>query len=133
MDLRSYYATPAYQVTKPEPLVYWVQDKQATWNEYVVSIALEKYRISYIFQASYWGGRQMRGGVILDFLVYAPFEMPVEVYGDYWHRGQLGANDRYRLSIIEEFFGKRVALVWGNESTTVPDAIRALRRERVIL
>jgi hypothetical protein len=122
-----------YALLPTPPVIYWVQNKQATLNERVVATALEQHNLEFIFQASYFGGRTIRGGQVLDFLVYSPFEIGVQVYGDYWHTGQFSAEDRLKIAVLEQFLGRKLAIVWGNESETVAEASAALRREKVII
>ena len=106
----------------------YIRGKKATLNEYNVSVALEDYGLEYLFQVWYWGGRTLRGGQILDFLVY-PWRIPVQVFGDYWHKQQLSATDRYNLSRLASLFQREVVILWGGETNTVEDAKRAVKRK----
>jgi hypothetical protein len=114
-------------VPLPKPVLE-VQNKQATLNEYNVAYALTAEGFEYIFRATYWGGRRIRGGVEVDFMVDAPFPTPLEVFGNYWHTGQFDKTDKLRLSILQHFFNTKVKIIWGNESETVADARQAVRR-----
>lgn len=109
-----------------------LQNKLATLNEYNVGYVLEKYRVEYFFQVSYWGGRNIRGGRVLDFLILNPLETPLEVFGNYWHTGQLGSGDRLKLVVFEQFFGKKVLIAWGKETMTIEDTTETLRKLKVI-
>ena len=112
---------------------YKLRGKKASYNELMVGTALERAGLDFLFQVNYWSGRSIRGGQVLDFLVFAPFETPVQVFGEYWHEGQLGSKDKLKLAILEQFFGRDIVVIWSNESRTVEEATAALRRERVIL
>ena len=114
-------------VPLPKPVLE-VQNKQATANEYNVAYALTAEGFEYIFRATYFGGRSIRGGVEVDFLVLAPFPTPLEIFGNFWHSGQFDANDKLRLNILQQFFNTKVRIIWGNESETPEDARQAVRR-----
>lgn len=77
------YAIQAENGTKQ----YVVDGKSASSYEYNVAKALNKLPIEYEFQVSLYGGKQMRGGKVLDFLVATkPMPTPLFVNGNYWHR-----------------------------------------------
>lgn len=114
-------------VALPRPVLE-VQNKQATVNEYNVAYALTSEGFEYIFRATYFGGRRIRGGVEVDFLVLAPFPTPLEVFGDYWHTGQFDAADKLRLQILFRHFNVQPKVIWGNESETLEEARSAVRK-----
>jgi hypothetical protein len=107
---------------------YLVEGDKATTPEYYTALALERLRIPYEFQYILWGGSQVRGGVRVDFVAYAPFAIPIEVYGEYWHTGQLGADDRMRNARVANYFKHAVEIVWGKDATTFQDALAAVRK-----
>lgn len=109
--------------------VYFVKGSHASSNEYFVSLALDKLKIEYTFQAVPFGWRGLRGEYIVDFVLYNPMEIPMEVYGDYWHTGQLGADDRMRLVLIEQHYGQPAIIVWGRESDTKEEAYETVRQK----
>ena len=104
-----------------------VLGKKATILEFNVALALDFYGINYIFQVSYFGGRTVAGGQVLDFLVFNPMPTPVEVLGGHWHVGTLGGDDRLRIAIIEEFLGRTVVEIYENECDTFENAKQAVR------
>ena len=108
---------------------YLVQDQDATLNEYNVALSLDRLRLPYIFQYAPFGARGIRGQYVVDFLIKSPFDQPLEVFGNYWHTGQLGADDKLRLAILSKHFRKEVIVLWGNETDTFEEALRAVRRE----
>jgi hypothetical protein len=60
-----------------------VPDSAEEWR---VSLSLDKYGWEYIYQASVNGGRNMRGGQVIDFLVEtAPKQTALYIQGEYWH------------------------------------------------
>lgn len=92
------------------PLIQGI--KPGSWEEVRVAFALDKARLPYRYQIPLRGGRRLRGGIVLDFLVSAPFETPVEVFGGYWHEGQLAADDKLKLAIEAQIFGRQVVTIW---------------------
>ena len=100
---------------------------RASLNEYNVASALAELELKFMFQVEYFGGRRIRGGQVLDFLVYAPFASPLQVYGEYWHEGQMAAEDSYKLSILRVATGQEVDIIWGADSATFEDAMAAVQ------
>jgi hypothetical protein len=85
-------------------------------NEWYVAQALEEFKLPYMYQLIVRGGGGRRGTIILDFLVFTPFSVPVQVYGEYWHSGQRKDEDRLQEAYIEQYFGREVVPIWGSES-----------------
>ena len=108
---------------------YTVQGRNASLNEYNVSLALDRLKLNYIFQYAPFGNQGVRGQYVVDFLVLNPFSLPVEVFGNYWHTGQLAKDDKLRLAILAKFFHREVIILWGNETDTFDEAMRAVRKE----
>lgn len=98
-----------------------------SWNEVYVAVALDKLDIEYIYQYQFGTGRNVRGDYRIDFVVSNPFPTPVEIYGEYWHTGQLGADDRLRQAIIEQKFGRQLVVIWGNECDTAEKAMAVVQ------
>jgi len=97
---------------------------KASLNEYNVAIALQKLELRFMFQVQLFGGK-MRGGQVLDFLVWNPFPIPLQVFGDYYHSGQLGADDNFNLKVIRNHYNVDVEIIWGSDSETPEDALSA--------
>ena len=92
-----------------------------------VATALDKLGHQYFYQFQILDMQGVQGAYVIDFLITStvPMSTPLEVYGNYWHRGQLGSEDQYRLSQIEDHFkgqANEVVIIWGNEATTQEDA-----------
>ena len=115
--------------TQKQVMDYLVRGKSATSNEYFVAAALDKLGIPFLFQVSYWGGRSLRGGQVLDFLVWNPLETPVQVFGEYWHSGLLGSKDRLKLAQLQMLFDVPIVILWGNETDSFQDALSAVREK----
>lgn len=105
---------------------YIVRGRQATYPEYILSVALEQEKIEYQFQVAPFGFG-LRGAFVIDFLVFNPFPTPVEVYGTYWHTGQYSDEDRFRESVLFNHYGREVVPFWEPELETVELAVQAVR------
>jgi len=106
-----------------------VMGKNATLNEFNVAAVLDNLGIQYLFQVSFWGGRTVAGGQILDFLVWTPLKQGLQVFGNYWHEGLMSNEDRYKITLLEEFLGQPVIVLWGEETSTFDDARQAIRNK----
>lgn len=121
--------TPASKIVAMTEYGYYVMGKKATKNEANVALALEHEKIDFLFQYWYLGGRDLLGGYVLDFLVFAPRRIPLEVFGEYWHSGQFASDDRLKLAILAQEFGYEPIIIWGSESETYEQALAAVRRK----
>jgi len=107
---------------------FLVKGTRASSYEYNLALALDFYRVPFLFQVDYFGGRSLRGGQVLDFLVLAPFGIPCQVFGEYWHTGQLASSDRLKLQYLEAEFGQKVIVLWGPDTSTYEAALNSVRR-----
>jgi len=101
-------------------------------GEYWISLALQKLNHRFIFQYRILNTRNVKGAYVVDWLVLttAPMSTPLEFFGEYWHSGQMGSNDRFRLSVIENHFQGRanpVEIIWSKDVLTKEDALDAVR------
>lgn len=115
------------------PARYLVRGKKASSYEYNVAVALDKYGLGYLFQVSYWGGRRLRGGIILDFLVFTvPMPTPLWVNGDYFHKGGKQATIDYLQHILLDLATQgrwRPAVVlWGKDTETIEAADASVKK-----
>jgi|GEM_PF-2496475 len=102
-------------------------------NEYNVAIALGMLKLTFEYQVPIMGGRNFRGGSVIDFMVHTvPIPTPVWVQGDYWHGSAAKREaDQYTMRHVREAFRYQVAdsvEVWGHETMTPADALAALKR-----
>lgn len=109
--------------------LYKVQDEAASLNEYNVSLGIEFLKLPYRFQYSPMGYHGLKGQYILDFWIPDPYGYPIEVYGDWWHMGQLGANDKMRLAVLQKYFRRPIIILWGRDTMTEAQALATLRKE----
>lgn len=120
---------PASKIVAVTEFGYYVMGKKATKNEAMVAMALEHEEVEFLFQYWYQGGREILGGYVLDFLVFAPTGIPVEVFGEYWHSGSMASGDRYKVAVLTQAFGVAPVIIWGNESDTYEAALQAVRKK----
>lgn len=76
-------------------------------EEYRFAVGLYKRDLKFDFQFPVSGGRSVRGGTIIDFLVQtAPLPTPVFIDGEYWHaRSQQQQDEFLRAQIVSIFKG----------------------------
>ena len=93
-------------------------------EEWRVAVALWKYRHEFHYQFQVFNIAGAKGTYFVDFLITTttPESTPLEVFGKYWHEGQLGSEDRYRLVMIESELGAPVKVIWGKDLQTQEDA-----------
>lgn len=112
---------------------WYIQDKLATSYEYNVARALEKLDLEFEFQVSFFGGRRLRGGIIVDFWVFTkPLPTPLWVHGEYWHKGRQRTIDLMQQATLFAFLAGAAAqgvVLWGQDVETEEKALRACRRE----
>jgi hypothetical protein len=125
-------AKPAYRTQRPaQSEKYTVRGKSASSYEYNFALALDKYNMDYLFQVDYWGGRSMRGGLVLDFLVFTqPLYTPVWINGEYWHSGNQRQEDFLQQALLEMFEQlAQVKIYWGQDVETFEQAQATVRRD----
>lgn len=86
-----------------------VQNSIANIPEYKITIAIETLGYDYWFQKWLWGGSRLRGGVIVDWVVFTPLPTPLEYDGLHWHEGAASEEDKLQRVRIAQYF--RVAEV----------------------
>ena len=98
-------------------------------NEYFLAQAFKKLKQLFIYKYTLFGfSAGLRGGIEVDF-VLLPFFQPVELFGEYWHRGQLGADDRLKLQREMLEFKFETIIFWGAETDTFEHALSAARKK----
>ena len=107
-----------------------VQGGHASSYEYNVARALDKLGFGYVFQYDIQGGRRLRGGLVVDFLVFTmPLSTPIMVNGDYWHRDE--SKEFYARATIDNALrgeANPVITLWGFETETYEAALSTLRK-----
>lgn len=96
-----------------------------------VATALDRLGHRYFYQFRVFDIAGVRGTFRIDFLVTSttPLSTPLEVFGEFWHRGQLGSEDALRIALIEDHFrgeANPVAILWGRDLQTQEEANAAV-------
>jgi hypothetical protein len=99
---RPHLEQPHYETTPQEEPIGHIQGQVPdSKEEWWVSRALDRLRLSYTYQYPVNGGRA-RGGYMIDFLVdTVPLKTMIEPIGNHWHTGELGSDDQKRQADIE--------------------------------
>lgn len=89
-----------------------VDSKQEWWIiQYLLGTGFD-----FRFQVPLFGGYK-RGGYIVDFWIdFAPQDIVIEYYGNFWHEGAKGADDRLREQIIEHKTGVQVKGIYQHQA-----------------
>lgn|GEM_PF-7027327 len=113
----------AAPLVKELPEVMMIRGQQAgSKEEYFVAQGLNKLGMKYSYQVPVMGGRNVRGGQVLDFLVYTPGKYTiVDVRGTYWHTG--AREDSLDILRVTRRYGWLLLVAW---DTDVPDEATAL-------
>ena len=99
---------------KDEEVIGTIQGRTpGSKEEWYVATALWRLGHSFIYQYEMFGG-YVRGGQFVDFLVVTtvPQSTFIQVFGKYWHEGELGSEDRFNLDRLENE-GLEVIVLWG--------------------
>ena len=101
----------------------FLQDKECdSLPEWYFGTALENLGFDYHF---HWkiGIAGTAGSVEVDFIVFAPNQIPVEIMGDYYHPYQTGENETVRLATIIQYFNMEPILIDAKEIHSVSAAM----------
>jgi len=99
-------------------------------EEYWVALALYKYQIPFQFQFELFHGKDRRGGLVVDFVVWNPRFTPLLVHGNYWHRNELQGGDKTALIAIASYFNiavDNIPILWGSDAQTKEDVFAWVR------
>jgi hypothetical protein len=78
-----------------------IQGKKASDIELRVAISLDKFKWEYTFQSPALGGRQLRGGTVIDFLVETvPLPTPLYIQGEHFHSGINAERDKFMQALL---------------------------------
>jgi hypothetical protein len=113
------------------PTVYTVHNIKASSYEYNFAVACDYWGLDYFFQYAFFGGHNVLGGLVLDFLVYTqPLSTPVWINGSYWHAHQRREIDMIQQLLVQEIGGTAPAKeYWQDDVGTIQDAIATVRRD----
>ena len=95
------------------PLVF--DSKLEEWGYAILTEFKKKNYISgFLYQWPVYGYYDLRGAIILDFLVFNPFETAVQIHGKHWHSGQLALEDQLQLEVLKQLY-QAVVTFWEPE------------------
>lgn len=118
----------------PDNIIGIIQGQQPdSLQEWWISRALDRLKMSYTYQYPINGGRA-RGGYLVDFVVNTvPLATMIEPVGNHWHTGELGADDRKRQADVEEamkdFCRTPILLLWIPDLLDADTVFQKLRAE----
>lgn len=123
--------TPERERELEEKLPEEIQGKRVQSKEEArVAVALDYLGWRYIYQYPIAGGSRLRGGQVIDFLVFhRPTPRPLLVNGSYWHNPLRGAEDAYKAAKIRSMTSGRwgsPVVVWDYELRDIRQAIDVL-------
>ncbi len=99
-------------------------------NEWYTALALDRLRLDYTFQYSLGGGQGLRGGQVIDFVVWGPRGgIPVYVQGAYWHDIRHDPEGILKQAEAEERFKNAPVLLMEEETNTKDKAFQAVREK----
>lgn len=90
----------------------------ASTEEVFVANSLSKYGWGYLYQESFFGGRNYSGGFVVDFIVMTlPLKTPVWVNGEYWHSGAQAERDKLNQILLQSRLSGYAPAVtfWGEQ------------------
>lgn len=96
-------------------------------QEWWIAQSLDKLQLEYFYQFQVFGGRQLAGGQVVDFLVLVGGAwVALQYYGGYWHKGELKGNDKLEEQALIAEFGYLVILTDadGESYDTIYAAVR---------
>lgn len=111
----------------PEEVIGLVQGSiPDSKNEWFVALALDKLGIDYYYQVPIYGGTNIRGGQVVDFVVLRPKAIPVFVQGAYWHRLATESEDIMKQQAAETYYRTKPILLDEDETSTKERAYQAV-------
>jgi len=120
----------ANQEEEEEEEVGYINGQKArSLLEWRVAQSLWKLKLEFFYQYPLLGGTQVRGGYVVDFLVFlAPNNVPLEVQGERWHTTYFSPDENMRRAVIESILNTQVKYVYENELRTQQDTDTAVKR-----
>ena len=110
-----------------------IKNKHASQPEYFVGKALEYWGLDFLFQVDYFGGRRIRGGFVLDYLVFTkPRPTPVWINGEYFHRGQALTKDFLQQIVMSNFQDVNPPLIYWAKDVATFDMAKVKVRQTLV-
>ncbi len=95
-------------------------DFPGTLPEWLVYNELTRMNIEFDYQSSQMGGRQERGGAVVDFMIDS-LGLAINVNSTYWHYGRPGARQADRLQ-REQLEAMGITIVYVDEEDLLRNA-----------
>ncbi len=73
------------------------------------------------------GGRSQKGGLVVDFILYTPLEIPIVVNGEYWHKNR--EEELLMEAKLLRVFDQDPIILWGDEAQTDEAALATVIRK----
>jgi hypothetical protein len=100
-----------------------------SYLEWLVARALWKLKIDFRYQVPVYGGREMSGGQVVDFVINSsPQDIPLQVYGRRWHSGGFAIGDKFKLQQIERIYKRPAVVLWDDQLQTEEMALSSVRK-----
>lgn len=107
-----------------------VQGKGATDIEARVAISLTKFGWDFQFQEGVMGGRSLRGGQVVDFMVQTlPLPTPLYVNGEYFHGSAVAERDKLLRDMLYSYMHGQInppVVVWGDQLQTQEESDKTI-------
>lgn len=130
---------PTFELEEDKPEIGLIQGQMPdSDNEWFVSLALDEQIkkgaiAAYMYQYAINGGRTVRGGVIIDFLVFSPFARAVFVgAGGYYHGKQREVSDELAHALCAEMFGETNVIDLLEEETSSEELAKRAVKEKLL-
>jgi len=111
--------------------MWFASEQEERVYRVLVEFKKKSYISGFLYQVPVLGYYDLRGAIILDFLVFNPFETAVQVHGQHWHEGMLGADDQLQLQTLKQLYPV-VCTFWENELETY-EMTRNILRQWLVL
>ena len=120
-----YIAGHSYKVQKepePAPPAIWDGKAIGSTEEWRWILASMHYKVEFEYQMDIAGGRNIAGGLVLDFMMYTqPLWTPVSIKGRYWHSGRTEVEDLIREATLAEIYRGKVFPIVSIYDDELPD------------
>ena len=120
-----YIAGHSYHVKatpEPPPPARWNGKAIGSVEEWRWILAALYYKVDFDYQVDIAGGRNIAGGLVLDFMMYTlPLKTPVSIKGKYWHSGRTEVEDLIRESTLAERYKGEIFPLVSIYSDDLPD------------
>lgn len=121
----AYIAGHSYHVLKdPEPPApqKWQGKAIGSVEEWRWILAALYYKVDFEYQVDIAGGRNIAGGLVLDFMMETqPLMTPVSIKGRYWHSGRTEVEDLIREATLAERYKGEIFPLVSIYSDELPD------------